>query len=193
MRRSVIEGRFAEGCAPAQGLMWVLTWRERELMLFDLDTLELRGVLGLPSEGWGLAHTPDRLIYSDGSSELRWIDPEQTLSEQRLIITRSAQVRERSGELIYQLNELEWFEGYLLANIYLREEIAVISLTDARVALWVDLSALRALEPPEARELNGIAYDAQSDLIWVTGKGWSGRYALDAQALRAQITMISSQ
>ena len=186
-RSTLIENLFAEGCAAYNERVFVLTWRARILLSFERETLTPLDSLPLPHEGWGLTRADAGglvYVYSDGSSSLRWFDPELSISSGSLKVTRVASVQD--GERpVYQLNELEWFEGYLLANHYPHDRIAVIDLESARVRLWIELSRLRELEPRRARELNGIAYERRTDRIWVTGKNWSRRYALDAERLRA--------
>ena len=118
-------------------------------------------------EGWGLTHDDTRLIMSDGTAQLRFIDP-ATLKETGRITVRDA------GGPVERLNELEYVKGEIFANVWQTDRIARISPKDGRVTGWIDLSGL--LPPAERRAgadvLNGIAYDAAGDRLFVTGKLW---------------------
>lgn len=201
----VIEGLFAEGCVEYGDSIMVLTWRDRVALLFDRETLTLSETLSLPHEGWGVtraalssaprelerssevSEASDVYVYSDGSSALRWFDPRRSVAERAISAELTTYVRDQDDRPVYQLNELECFGDHLLANHYPSDRVAVIDPISSRVVLWLNLSTLRAREPLESRELNGIAYEPASDLVWFTGKGWSRRYAVDAQVLRARL------
>jgi glutamine cyclotransferase len=137
---------------------------------YDLDSLEPRSSFRYWQEGWGLTHDERRLIMSDGSSKLRFLDPE-TFTE-----TGGIEVFDGDRPLEY-LNELEFVNGKIYANIMLQDRIAIIQLDSGDVTGWIDLAGLKSLMPPLPEEpprpaLNGIAYDAQEGRLFVTGKLW---------------------
>ena len=185
-----IDGYFAEGCAVFEREVLILTWRARKALIFDRERETIIDSFPLSTEGWGLAHSSDGLVYSDGSSSLRWLElsPRDPRS---LSVVREATVR-AAGEPVYQLNELEWFDGLLLAHLYPSDLIAIIEPERAEVIARLDLSALRSREPSSSRELNGVAYDLKTDTLWVTGKQWSHLYSLNVDELRAQLTPLLS-
>jgi glutamine cyclotransferase len=134
--------------------------------VYDLNTFERKGTFSYKGEGWGLTHDDSRIIMSDGSAQLRFLDPE-TLKE-----TGRITVRDASGPVL-NLNELEYVKGEIYANVWMIDRIARISPKDGRVTGWIDLKGL--LTPAERTRtdvLNGIAYDAAGDRLFVTGKWW---------------------
>ena len=115
-------------------------------------------------EGWGLTHDGRQLIMSDGSAELRFLDPDSFQETRRLLVTDD-------GFPVSMLNELEYVEGEIYANIWQTDRIARISPDTGKVMGWIDLTGLRA-ENPRAGVLNGIAYDSEGRRLFVTGKNW---------------------
>lgn len=157
---------FGEGITDWRGEIVQLTWQSEVGFVYDLRTLEQTKRWTYTGEGWGLTHDDSRLIMSDGSAQLRFIDP-ATLKE-----TRRITVHDGNGP-VERLNELEFVKGEILANVWQTERIARISPKDGRVTGWIDLSGL--LTPAERAGtdvLNGIAYDAAGDRLFVTGKLW---------------------
>jgi glutamine cyclotransferase len=137
---------------------------------YDLTSFEPRSSFTYRGEGWGITHDGRRLIMSDGTSQLRFLDPD-TFSDRG-----SVQVVD-GGRAIDYVNELEFVNGELYANIWLQDRIAIIGLDSGRVRGWIDLGGLasRMLPPPDTASgavLNGIAYDAQGGRLFVTGKRW---------------------
>jgi glutamine cyclotransferase len=121
-----------------------------------------------PGEGWGLAQDGKRIIMSDGTHELRFWDPETLKETGRLAVTDD-------GQPVKNLNELEWIKGEIYANIWGTEKIARIDPASGKVVAWINLTGL--LEPADRKSsqpdvLNGIAYDAEHDRLFVTGKKW---------------------
>ena len=157
---------FGEGITDWKGQIVQLTWQSEVGFVYDMKTFEQTKRWTYTGEGWGLTHDDSRLIMSDGSAQLRFIDP-VTLKE-----TRRITVRDSSGP-VDRLNELEFVKGEIFANVWQTERIARISPKDGRVTGWIDLSGL--LTPAERAGtdvLNGIAYDAAGDRLFVTGKLW---------------------
>ena len=165
---------FGEGLSRAGDLLVQLTWREQRAFLYDPETFELRGSAEYPGEGWGLAFDGEHLVMSDGSASLRFLDL-PGLTEVRRI-----EVRDR-GTPVPRLNELEYIEGKIYANVWFEERIAVISPRNGEVETWIDLSGLLPLafrrDPEEV--LNGIAYDARTGHLLVTGKGWPRLFEIE--------------
>jgi glutamine cyclotransferase len=134
--------------------------------VYDLKTFEPRRTFKYSGEGWGLTQDSNGLIMSDGTDALRFLDP-ATLSERRRLRVTAA------GQPVFELNELELVKGEILANIYMTDHVARIDPASGRVNGWIDLRGL--LTDRERRStdvLNGIAYDAKGDRLFVTGKLW---------------------
>jgi glutamine cyclotransferase/plastocyanin len=143
-----------------------LTWKSGTGFIYDQESFDLLRTFEYATEGWGLTYDGQRLIMSDGTATLHLLDPD-TLEE-----VDTLQVRGSHGP-VRRLNELEVVKGQLYANVWYSDVIAVIDLETGQVTAWVDLEGL--LSPAEAEEadvLNGIAYDASSDRLFVTGKLW---------------------
>ena len=185
-----IDEHFAEGCTQVDQQLLILTWRARRVLTFDLETTSFERSASLLTEGWGLAASPQGVIYSDGSSELRWLKVYNLGAQPSLEVLRTTTVRDQ-GAPVYQLNELEWFDQYLLANLYPYDQIAVIIPHRGEVIARLDLSYLRSHEDGTARELNGIAYQSSSGLLLVTGKAWSQLHVLDSAWLKRQLSLIA--
>lgn len=165
---------FGEGMVDWKDRLITLTWTSEIGFIYDRTSFELVGEFSYPGEGWGLTRDETRLIMSDGTSELRFLDPE-TLRE-----TGRVQVTDE-GRPVDNLNELEWVKGEVLANIWQTDRIARIDPRTGRVTGWIDLSGL--LSPADragARVdvLNGIAYDAAGERLFVTGKLWPRLYEI---------------
>jgi glutaminyl-peptide cyclotransferase len=164
---------FGEGITLMGDSIYQLTWRARQAFVFDRETFEYRKTLRYRGEGWGLTHDGTHLIMSDGTSTLRFLDP-ATFREVRRVSVRDGRRR------IDQLNELEYVDGEIYANIWKSDFIARISPADGRILGWIDLSALwplRQRPDPEA-VLNGIAWDAEKKRLFVTGKNWPRLYEI---------------
>ncbi len=157
---------FGEGIAILNGKLYELTWQNKLAMVYDLKSFDLLQRFTYDTEGWGLTTDGKRLIMSDGTSTLRLRNPD-TFSE-----TGKLQVTD-GGQPVSQLNELEWVDGEIYANVWKTQRVVRISPKDGRVLGWIDLSGL--LQPADREGvdvLNGIAYDAASKRLFVTGKWW---------------------
>lgn len=165
---------FAEGITVLNHQLYMLTWRNRIMLAFEAASLTLAGQFKLRGEGWGLTNDGRALIYSDGSATLRFLAP--NTGE----VTRSITVTE-AGKPLARLNELEWINGKIWANVWLESRIVIIEPDSGRVSGSIDLHDLL---PQEAKDkstnvLNGIAYDSARDEIWVTGKNWPYLYQIE--------------
>jgi glutamine cyclotransferase len=161
---------FGEGITDWNGQILQITWQSEVGFVYDLNTFEQKKTWTYKGEGWGLTHDDTRLIMSDGTAQLRFVDP-ATMKE-----TSRISVRDASGP-VDRLNELEYMDGEILANVWQTDRIARISPKDGRVTGWIDLSGLLTPAERGAVEaaggvLNGIAYDAQAKRLFVTGKLW---------------------
>jgi glutamine cyclotransferase len=157
---------FGEGIVVWGKSIVQLTWQSEIGFVYDLATFAPQKTFAYKGEGWGLTHDGKQIIMSDGTSSLRFLDP-QTLKETGRLTVRDG------GVPVKDLNELEVVRGEILANVWQQHRIARISPKTGDVAGWIDLSGL--LSPGEAAGvdvLNGIAYDAAADRLFVTGKLW---------------------
>lgn len=158
---------FGEGIALLDGKIYQLTWQSRLGFVYDAESFAQLASFQYPTEGWGLAHDGQELIMSDGSATLTWRDAE-TLAE-----TRRVQVSD-GGRPVASLNELEYVQGEVWANVWHTDRIARIDPATGGVTGWIELAGL--IEPSERNGpesvLNGIAYDAEADRLFVTGKLW---------------------
>lgn len=161
---------FGEGATIAGDHIVQLTWREGIGYLYDLNLKPLQRFF-FSGEGWGLTYDGRRLIQSDGSANLYFLDP-QTFKDQGHIPVHDG------GQAIYQLNELEYAQGKIYANVWHSDRIAVIAPDSGAVEAWIDLAPLQqkfakpADWDPEDDVLNGIAWDPRKQHFYVTGKRW---------------------
>jgi len=159
---------FGEGLAAWGSNLIQLTWQNHIALVYDRFSFRQLRTFPWPGEGWGLTVDAKNLILSDGTATLHFLDP-ATFREVRHIT-----VRDGSGKPVTKLNELEYVRGEIYANIWYSDRIARIAPATGRVLGWIDLSGL--LSPAERGSpdavLNGIAYDAQHDRLFVTGKLW---------------------
>jgi glutaminyl-peptide cyclotransferase len=158
---------FAEGLALLGGKLYQLTWQNKRGFVYDPQSFERRGEFRFDGEGWGLTHDGRSLILSDGTNQLRFIDPET------FRVTRTVNVFDR-GQPLRDLNELEYVRGEIYANVWHDDRIVRIDPQTGRVLGWVDLAGIipRSELRDEEAVLNGIAYDADGDRLFVTGKLW---------------------
>jgi glutamine cyclotransferase len=158
---------FGEGIAIVRDKIVQLTWKSRQAFVYDLKTFHLRQQFSYPGEGWGLATNSGQLFMSDGTSEIRVLDAETFREKRRLRV-------HDGSKPIDQLNELEFVEGQIFANVWHTNRIARISPQTGAVVGWIDLTRLLSpvyhLEPEAV--LNGIAYDSIGKRLFVTGKLW---------------------
>ena len=171
-------GRFGEGLTFFDQKLWQLSWKAGELHVFQTKPLEPLKTLHYDGEGWGLSHNGDEFVMSDGSEHLSFRNSTD------FHISRSITVRDQT-KTIKNLNELEWVEGQIFANIWQTDRIARIDPISGCVSGWLDLTELwpRFIRPAHADVLNGIAWHAETRQLWVTGKFWPRLYALKLTAL----------
>jgi len=175
-RRAIEACLFGEGLASVGGLLYQLTWKSGRALLFDRASLRPMSYgYSYPGEGWGLTTTPEgQLVMSDGTSTLRFLDPKGMTEQRRVTVTDL-------GRQVRNLNELEWIDGEVWANVWKRDRIARIDPETGQVKAWVDLRGLLGsarVESPLEDVLNGIAYDSETGAIYVTGKRWPYLYKI---------------
>jgi glutamine cyclotransferase len=157
---------FGEGITIWEDRLIELTWRAGTAFVYDLDTFDRKGTFSYAGEGWGLTHDARSLIMSDGTAQLRFLDPDTFAERRRVTVTDG-------GVPIPALNELEYVRGEIYANVWQTTLIARIAPGSGRVLGWVDLKGiLPASEAAGTDVMNGIAYDAEHDRLFVTGKLW---------------------
>jgi glutaminyl-peptide cyclotransferase len=159
---------FGEGITIAQGKVFQVTWKDRAGFVYDAKTLKFIRNFTYFGEGWGLTHEPAGLIMSDGTSNLRFLEPTR-FQERRRVKVMDA------GVPIEHLNELEMIRGEIWANVWQTDYIVRISPKEGRVLGWINLKGLlgaQAAKLSSEAVLNGIAFDAQKNRIFVTGKLW---------------------
>jgi glutamine cyclotransferase len=158
---------FGEGITVLKGRIIQLTWQSHIGFVYDPRTFGLLRKFSYSGEGWGLANDGHQLYMSDGTAQIRYLDP-TSLQELRRITVHE------DNQQIEALNELEWVRGELYANVWQRNQIVRIDPRDGTVLGWIDLPGL--LTPAEQADgadvLNGIAYDSTGDRLFVTGKLW---------------------
>jgi len=158
---------FGEGVTLLGNKVFQLTWLSHLGFVYDLRDFHLLRTLQYSGEGWGLTTDGHDLFMSDGSSEIRVLDA-STFAEKRRIKVRD------SGKPVDQLNELEFIEGEIYANVWHSDRIARISPQTGKVLGWIDLTGLLGsfYQPQSEAVLNGIAYDREGKRLFVTGKLW---------------------
>ncbi len=170
---NVDQALFAEGLTEWQGTLIQLTWRDQLGLVYDLDTFQSLRSFDYSGEGWGLTHDEHHLIMSDGSNTLYFIDPD------KLIEVKHIQIRE-NGMPVTRINELEYINGEIYANIWQTDKIVRIDPNNGNVIGWINLAGLLSRDDFSAPVdvLNGIAYDASKDRLFVTGKLWPYLYEI---------------
>ncbi|HWU80497.1 MAG TPA: glutaminyl-peptide cyclotransferase, partial [Caulobacter sp.] len=170
--RSISSQFFGEGIIDWKDRLIQLTWKNQLGFVYGIDDFETKGEFRYAGEGWALTRDDRRIIMSDGTSRLRFLDPE-TLKE-----TGGVTVTDE-GRPVDQLNELEWVKGEIYANIWQTDRIARIEPATGKVTGWIDLTGLLPdADRARADVLNGIAYDAKADRLIVTGKLWPRLYEI---------------
>ena len=165
---------FGEGITIYGNRVIQLTWRARVGFVYNRETFQLLDTFTYPTEGWGITHDGRSLIMSDGTSTLYFLDPQTFQEVHRL------EVHTRHGP-VSRLNELEYVQGEIYANVWQTDRIAKISPETGEVIGWIDLEGLLRPEDRDRRVdvLNGIAYDVKNDRLFVTGKLWPKLFEIE--------------
>jgi len=168
LRTNLPPDLFGEGITYWEDRLVGVTWTSQAGFFLDMKNFSLAGRFSYPGEGWGLTHNNREIIMSDGTSELRFLDPQTLREVRRLRVTAN-------GEPVNQLNELEWVDGEIFSNIWQTDRIARIDPKTGHVVGWIDLTGILPLQDriiDHTDVLNGIAYDASAKRLFVTGKFW---------------------
>jgi glutamine cyclotransferase len=158
-----------------------LTWQNHEGFVYRKETFERLQTFTYPTEGWGLVYDGVRLIMSDGTAMLHFLDP-HTLTE-----TGQVEVHDRGAPIVH-LNELEYIDGQVWANVWQTDTIVRIDPQTGAVVGWIDLAGLLKPEDRTGAEdvLNGIAYDVQAGRLFVTGKWWPSLFEIELVPIRSR-------
>ncbi len=168
---------FGEGTTVLNGKIYQLTWCEGRGFVYDAETLKLLGEFKYQGEGWGLTNDGKNLYMTDSTHVIRVVDPETFQTIRTLVVFRE------DGKPLMQVNELEFVKGEIWANVWHSEDpdilgkpnhIARIDPQSGKLLGWINLDGISPDDVKRGDEntLNGIAYDAQNDRIFVTGKNW---------------------
>ena len=171
--KPISDEEFGEGITILGDKIYQLTWLNGKMHIYDRKTLQQIATHTYKGEGWGLTSDGKRLYMSDGTHAIRVINPE-TMKQERLF---GVTLR---GESLTHLNELEWIDGKIWANVYTTDHIVIINPENGVVEGVINLSGIL---PESERDyttdvLNGIAYDKESERIFITGKNWSKLYEI---------------
>lgn len=163
---------FVEGSVIWNGNLYILTWESRVAFVYDAETLEYKSSWKYPREGWGITTDGKHLIASDGTANLYFMD-ENFAQKKKVLVT----IEDRPVRF---LNELEYIDGKIWANVYTADEIVIIDPKDGRVEGVIDCRGLlpKELRTPDTDVLNGIAYDEKTGKIYLTGKNWPKIYEI---------------
>ena len=171
---------FGEGITVLDDRIYQLTWRSGLLLEYDARSFERVNTHRITTQGWGITHNGSQLIYSDGSHQLYFLDPSDMSLQRTLAVSLGSRPLPR-------LNELEWINGEIWANVWQSNQVVRINPENGQVVGIVDLRGL--LDPAERQQdtdvLNGIAWDANNNALWVTGKRWPWLYQLRLRAFPA--------
>jgi glutamine cyclotransferase len=164
---------FGEGITIVQDTLIQLTWRSHIGFVYERDSFKLIRIFQYPTEGWGITYDGKQLIMSDGTEHLYFLNPET------YEISGKVSVYDDNG-LITKLNELEYIKGLIYANVWQSSRIAIIDPLTGQVNGWIDLQELvrSAGGNNTTKTLNGIAYDQESDRLFITGKMWPDIYEI---------------
>lgn len=162
---------FVEGSTVLDDNLYILTWESRVAFVYDAATLQYKASYRYPREGWGLTTDGTHLIASDGSAQLYFMDT-------KFVVRKTLSVR-MNGRAVANLNELEYIDGKIWANVYMTDLIVVIDPETGYVEAAVDCSGLLPdrLRTPDTDVLNGIAY--QDGRLFLTGKDWPRLYEVE--------------
>lgn len=174
---TVPEHYFGEGITVFGGMIYQLTYRARRALVYDKQSFALVQKFRYDSEGWGLTHNDKELIMSDGSEWLYFIEPDTFTIKHRIEVTDNDQS-------IRRLNELEYINGLIYANVWRADRVAIIDPASGVVLGWLDFSGLLESQGPIKQSvdvLNGIAYDPGTDRLYITGKLWPWMFAVKVE------------
>ena len=168
---SLPDNLYGEGITIFEDRIIQLTWKSGKGFVYDRSSFDLLQEFEYPTQGWGITHNGSVLIMSDGTANLYFLDPET--------FQTTGQVEVYDEEPVTSLNELEYINGRVYANIWKKDRIAIINPETGNVTSWIDLSGINDAEKTSENVLNGIAYDQNGDRLFVTGKRWSKLFEIE--------------
>lgn len=179
-KHDVDDDIFAEGMTILNGKIYQVTWQDGMCFVYDLKNFKLLEELKYNGEGWGLTNDGTNLVMSDGTHIIKFLDP------QTLKTVRALPIFQETGKPLFKINELEYVKGEIWANIWHSEEIgkpnhiARIDPNSGKLLGWINLQEISPddVARDEENTLNGIAYDAGGDRIFVTGKNWKNLFEI---------------
>lgn len=186
-KHSIPKESFGEGATLLNGKIYQLTWRDGRAFVYDAETFKLLDELDYQGEGWGLTNDGKNLYMTDSTHVMRVLDPETFKTVRTLVVLRE------DGKPLMQINELEFVKGEIWANVWHSEDpnilgepnrIARIDPTSGKILGWIDLEGISPddVERSSENTLNGIAYDAATDRIFVTGKNWQKLFEIKVKS-----------
>ena len=173
LRRELPAPYFGEGISIVGDKLYELTWKHGKAFVYDAKTFAPRDTISYYGQGWGMTTDGTSLYMTDSTSRIRVLDPKTFAVKRTIDVTDG-------GSPVSMVNELEWYKGELLANVWQSMQIARIDPTTGHVTGWIDLTGLPLAADKNGNEdvLNGIAYDAATDKLYVTGKNYSKMYQI---------------
>jgi len=166
---------FGEGIVNWKDRLVQLSYQTQVGFVYDLASFEKKGEFKYPGEGWSLTQDGARIIMSDGTPELRFLNPDTLEETGRLTVTAD-------GGPLKDVNELEWVNGEIYANVWHTDLIAKIKPRSGKVMGWINLVGLWSGSDNQEKTLNGIAYDSAHDRLFVTGKKWPNLFEIRVTA-----------
>jgi glutaminyl-peptide cyclotransferase len=176
-RRDTPEGYFGEGIIASGQRILQLSWKQGVGFIYDKATFKLIDQIRYPGEGWAMTRDASHIYMSDGTPVIRVLDPQTFAQTGSISVTAN-------GVPLQQINELEWVKGKIYANVWQTARIAQIDPKTGHVVGWIDMTKLveaQKVGDPENDVLNGIAYDAARDRLFVTGKRWKAVYEVKVE------------
>ena len=164
---------FAEGSVMLDGMLFVLTYTNKIAYIYDAETLKQKAMVKYNREGWGLTTDGTYIIASDGSDTLYFMDKNYS-------VKKTLNVKQ-DGKKVTRINELEYIDGYIWANVFGTDDIIVIDAATGKVVARIDLSELypKKERNSKADVMNGVAWNAKTNRLWLTGKYWDKAFELD--------------
>jgi len=165
--QTIPDNYFGEGITIFNDKLYQLTYRAKTGFIYDMDSFQQTGDFSYPTEGWGITHNGEYLIMSDGTAVLHFLDPDSLNEVSRI------NVYDENGP-VNRLNELEFIQGFIYANVWQTDRIAIIDSDTGKLAGWIDLTGILGAEyrGQQVDVLNGIAFDTNNNSLFVTGKWW---------------------
>jgi len=172
---------FAEGSVMLGGKLYILTYQNKLAYIYDATTLKLKSLVQYPREGWGLTTDGTYLIASDGSSNLYFMDTEYRLKKTLAV--------KQNGKKVPRINELEYIDGYIWANIFITDDIIVIDSKTGEVVARIDFTQLYPEKERNSKAdvMNGVAWNAETKRLWLTGKYWEKAFEVDVSRIMKEL------